>query len=125
MRFIPRLPEWKQRALGQCKLGACTKVFVKFADDVRPFWDASQTILYADSEVVNASDATATAPTPLSPCISGIGGTTETRSDNSDQYVLLRGSSGAMRYALDRRDRFTRGYYTVWFYIYSTSLYKT
>ena len=91
VQFIPSLPEWKQRALRQSKLGACTKVFVKFADDVRPFWDAKQTILYADSEVVNGSSST-------------------------DQYVCLRDPSAAVRYAHKRGDRYTRGYYTVRFF---------
>lgn len=101
-------------------MGACTKVFVKFADDVRPFWDAKQTILYVDSEAVDS--CLSSNVSSLSSSTSETSGATETAAEASksstdaDQYIQLRAPSAAIRYALKRGDRYTRGYFTVSLY---------
>lgn len=111
VQFVPSLPEWKLRALRQCELAAYTKIFIKFADDVRPFWDPTEWTLFVDSEkVVGDSDPSArTAPASLST------GDVEARSasDGTDQYSRLRNTSAAARRALSCGDQFTRGYYSV------------
>ena len=113
VRFIPSLPEWKQRALRKCEMITFTKIFVKFASDLRPFWDASQTILFVDSEPVDGCPAADNSPPPLSSSSSVVGIADETDDGTTDKYVRLRGVSGAVRYAHKRGDRYTRGYYTV------------
>ena len=60
------------------------KLFVKFADDVTPFWDKAQFLVFVDSDPV--SQAT---------------------SDNA------RLNSSALQFAQQNREEYTRGYYTV------------
>ena len=111
VRFLPKLPKWKLRALSQCETVACTKIFVKFADDIRPFWDSTDWIVYVDSEPVIADDAES-----LASCPSETANVDETHAKNTAEYMRLRNSSAALRYALKRGDRYTRGYYTVCFF---------
>ena len=97
----------------QCEQGTCVKVFVKFADDVRPFWDSSKCIYFVDSDVVDGGPVTSGASAPQSNGVSEVAGAAAGPSDSSDQYVRLRNASPAMRYALKHGNRYTRGYYTV------------
>ena len=50
MKFQQKLPDWKVRALKQCETAVYDKIFMKFADDVKPFWDPTEWILFVDSE---------------------------------------------------------------------------
>ena len=55
MKFQPKLPDWKVRALKQCETAVYDKIFMKFADDVKPFWDPTEWILFVDSEPMRQS----------------------------------------------------------------------
>lgn len=57
VNFQPPLPHWKVRALNQSETVVYDKIFVKFADDIRPFWDATEWILFVDSEPVTPQAA--------------------------------------------------------------------
>ena len=87
MSFQPPLPPWKVRALNQVVTVVYDKIFVKFADNVRPFWGESEWILFVDSE----------------PVMSG----------GSQPYDITRRLSPAVQSALMRGDPYTRGYFTV------------
>ena len=99
---------------------AYTKIFVKFADNVRPFWDPSEWILFVDSEPVDGFPVAGGAPAPLP---TGVPEETEAAAadaaqvslDAADQYIRLRNASAAVRCARKRGDRYTRGYFTVRF----------
>ena len=107
VRFHPKLPDWKLKALSQCETAACTKIFVKFADDMRPFWDAADWIVFVDSDpVVDEAESLASYPSEAA-------NRDELHAKNTSEYMRLRNSSAALRYALKRGDRYTRGYYTV------------
>ena len=86
VNFYPVLPDWKVRALRQCETALYDKIFVKFADNVRPFWDDSEWIIFVDSEPVALQ-----------------GG----------QYDVARSMSPAVQNALKRGEPFTQGYFTV------------
>jgi polyamine oxidase len=53
VKFQPALPDWKVHALDLCETAVYNKIFVTFGDDVRPFWDKTQWILYVDSNTAN------------------------------------------------------------------------
>lgn len=83
VNFVPRLPDWKIHALKHCEMAVYNKIFIKFADSVRPFWDKTQWLHFVDSEPV------------------------------TNQGNIARSNSPAVQYALKRGDNYTRGYFTV------------
>lgn len=90
--FYPPLPDWKARALRQCETAVYNKIFVKFADNVRPFWDQTEWIVYVDSEPVQAA--------------------------GGQYFDSVRSMSPAVQSALRRGEPFSQGYFTVCCLIY-------
>ena len=95
---MPKLPDWKVRALNQCETIAFNKIFVKFANNVKPFWDTTQWLLFVGSEPV-----------------------TQTNIGLSNDTAHIK--SPAVQSALMRGDNYTRGYYTVRHIIIFSSFY--
>ena len=94
-------------------MGDYTKIFLKFADNVRPFWDPTQWIMYVDSEKANECTTASAEPVPLSDGVLKIEDEAKAPSDNTNQYNRFRTTSAAMQNAIKRGARFTRGYYSV------------
>ena len=80
-----------------------------------PFWDSKECIYFVDSDPVDGGPATGVASAPQSNGVSEVADAAAGLSDSTDQYVRLRNASAAMQYALNRGDRYTRGYYSVRF----------
>ena len=99
----------------QCEQGTGVKVFVKFADDVRPFWEPKECIYFVDSDTVDCDPVTGGASPPQKSGVSEGAGAAPAPFDCTDQYFRFRNASAAMRRAIKSGDRYTRGYYTVWF----------
>ena len=105
-------------------MAAYTKIFVKFADSVRPFWDKSEWFLFVDSEPVDTSPAAGGAPAPPpsglpEEAAAADAAHVSTDALATDQYIRLRSASAAVRCARKRGDRYTRGYFTVRRVLYS------
>ena len=136
MNFQPSLPDWKVRALKLCETAVYNKIFIKFADDVKPFWDPTEWIIYVDSEPVPAQAGAGggqQAGLPLefkleikssesaasSGAVSAIGTFvmdllgTSPKQEHLEQYEKDRRASPAFQSAQKRGEPFTRGYYEV------------
>lgn len=108
---MPKLPGWKVRALQQCETGVYDKIFLKYADDVQPFWDPTEWFLYVDSERVTPQ--TNGGRSSNRAIESRRSRTAASQLQQLEQYDRVRLASPAMRNAQKRRDPYSRGYYTV------------
>ena len=138
VNFQPELPAWKVRALKLCETAVYNKIFIKFADDVKPFWDPTEWIIYVDSEPVTAQagaqagggqhaghplefklEIKSSESAAASGAVSASGTVvmdrpaTSPKQEHLEQYEKARRVSPAFQSALKRGEPFTRGYYEV------------
>ena len=51
VNFQPQLPVWKSEAIHMMKMTSYIKIFIKFPNNVKRFWDDKHYIMYADPHV--------------------------------------------------------------------------
>ncbi|XP_078000050.1 uncharacterized protein LOC144452772 [Glandiceps talaboti] len=49
VEFFPPLPDWKMYEIFKFRMAWFTKIYLKFADDVIPFWDGTEWVLIASA----------------------------------------------------------------------------
>ena len=118
IKFVPELPVWKRIALEHCPIGYFTKIFVKFPNTCKKFWDESEWIIYVDSiPVPNMKELMKNETSRV------------TQTEQSEIYKLnpnflqMRKESASFNKAIRKNENYLKGFFNSWVNLSKQSFY--
>ena len=123
IRFVPKLPAWKLRAIKGTPTAAFTKIFVKFPDETPKFWDKTDYILSVDPIPVPSIKTLIREGSFVSSETEKVDPSSSERADSEhtevskrcpEKLLRIRARSPAVLQAAERQQKYATGYFSCW-----------